>query len=75
MANLIELLPFEPSSIHKMDKNSLLELILNYLQMKQYIEKGKSSLTSLPYTISAQMVCNILIWEMLQCVTMVNSFW
>lgn len=41
MANLIDLLPYEPSALSKMDKNSLLELILNYLRMKQYLEKGK----------------------------------
>lgn len=41
MANLIDLLPYEPSVLSKMDKNSLLELILNYLRMKQYLEKGK----------------------------------
>jgi hypothetical protein len=41
MAKLIELLPFEQSSVHKLDKNALLELILNYLQMKRYLEKGK----------------------------------
>lgn len=41
MEKLIELLPFEHSTILKLDKNALLELILNYLQMKQYLEKGK----------------------------------
>ena len=41
MAKLIELLPFEQSTVHKLDKNALLELILNYLQMKRYLEKGK----------------------------------
>lgn len=49
MANLIDLLPYEPSVLSKMDKNSLLELILNYLQMKQYLEKGKSN-SSCSYT-------------------------
>ncbi|XP_062595535.1 circadian locomoter output cycles protein kaput-like isoform X1 [Saccostrea cucullata] len=45
MTSLIELLPFEKSTLQKMDKNSLLELILNYLQMKQYIEKEMATLS------------------------------
>lgn len=45
MANLIDLLPYEPSALSKMDKNSLLELILNYLRMKQYLEKEMAKLS------------------------------
>lgn len=62
MANLIDLLPYEPSVLSKMDKNSLLELILNYLQMKQYLEKGKSNSSGL-YTLvlKCMRACNWMI--------------
>lgn len=62
MANLIDLLPYEPSVLSKMDKNSLLELILNYLQMKQYLEKGKSNSSGL-YTLvlKCMRACNSMI--------------
>lgn len=61
MANLIDLLPYEPSVLSKMDKNSLLELILNYLQMKQYLEKGKSNSSCFYTCLKCMRACNWMI--------------
>ena len=38
---LIDLLPFSSDTLKKMDKNSLMDLLLDYIRMKHCVQKGQ----------------------------------
>ncbi|KAK3093285.1 hypothetical protein FSP39_013650 [Pinctada imbricata] len=42
---LIELLPFSSESLKRMDKNSMMDLLLDYMKMKQYVQKEMAALS------------------------------